>query len=248
MKKSSIFFLTLAGIFLGILIFIAGMIVGNRLPRTNDTLKTTEKSAAINPTANAKVEPPNPESIAANKAIQKNSEAKENPSPKPIAKKPKPKKPIATKPPKEKVKDPLDHPSSADVKKAPPIVADAKPEKPAKKGSKAKVDQKAKPPLTYSIGIGAFLDRVEAEKLVDDLKANNHKAYIVNAWDSRGQLWSTVRIGHFADIDQASKIALELKQKERLMTHIQGMGALGFVDNTQIFEPQIIKTASTKAE
>ena len=102
------------------------------------------------------------------------------------------------------------------------------------KGITARKDNEAKAPLIYSIGVGSFLDRKEAEELVADLKSKNHKAYILSAWDTQGISWFTVRIGHFKNLDKAKKAALELKQKERLMVSIQGMGSLGLVDIHQI--------------
>ena len=102
------------------------------------------------------------------------------------------------------------------------------------KGKTAGKDNEAKTPLIYSIEVGSFLDRKEAEELVTGLKSKNHKAYILSAWDAQGISWFTVRIGHFKNLDKALKAALELKQKERLMVSIQGMGPLGLVDIHQI--------------
>jgi hypothetical protein len=69
---------------------------------------------------------------------------------------------------------------------------------------------------------------------VADLKSKNHKAYILRAWDTQGISWFTIRIGHFKNLDTAKKAAFELKQKERLIVSIQGMGPLGLVDIHQI--------------
>lgn len=102
------------------------------------------------------------------------------------------------------------------------------------KGKKAGKENEVKTPLTYSIGVGSFLDQKEAAELVTALTIKNHKAYILRAWDPQGISWFTVRIGHFKNLDKALKAALHLKQKEGLMVSIQGMGSLGLVDTNQI--------------
>lgn len=247
MKRTSILFLTLMGIFLGILIFVTGLIVGNRLPRPVDDVASAVEPDIVKPSAQPVAETPQVESAVVAESEPQKPVVKEKTSPhkKPIAKKPKPLKPIAKKPPKEEVGDTL----LPTDDKQPTSVAKKEASKPETGKSPAiKKTKGTEVPFTYSVGLGAFLERQDAEELVADLKTKNHQAYIVNAWDSRGRLWSTVRIGHFADLDKASKTAMELKQKERLTASIQGMGSLGFVDISKIPEPEVAKTIAAKAK
>jgi cell division septation protein DedD len=244
MKKTSILFLILASIFLATLIFIAGMIVGNRLPRPAENISTAKVEATqVAPVIKPPVQPIPPEKIEPKKVAEPVSVKPEVQGKKPaeaklISKKPKHLiKSSARKTPIEEVGDSLKLSPAPEDEKILPAHTKTKT---VKSGPGKKVEEMGAP---YSIGVGKFLQRDDAEKLVAELKTKNHEAYIVNAWDGRGQLWSTVRIGHFSDLDQAAKIALELKQKERLMTYLQGMGTLGFVDISYIPEPKTAKTS-----
>jgi cell division septation protein DedD len=74
--------------------------------------------------------------------------------------------------------------------------------------------------------MGAFLDANNASRMVTQLKARGCDATVFQAVDSRGRMWSAVRIGPFKDLQAASQVAAEFKRKEGMLALVRPVDSL----------------------
>ncbi len=88
----------------------------------------------------------------------------------------------------------------------------------------------------YSVQAGAFLGREPALDLLDRLKSKQYPAYLVSAWDDKRQLWHTVRVGRFTDLETARQAAETLSRRERINAYVYGIGSLEY-DRPRAPEP-----------
>lgn len=78
----------------------------------------------------------------------------------------------------------------------------------------------------YSIQIGAFLNPKNATRLAKDLQEKGYKAKVFIATDSKYQVWHTVRIGHFKNIEAASQEARLFRQSAHLLALVRPADSL----------------------
>jgi cell division septation protein DedD len=90
----------------------------------------------------------------------------------------------------------------------------------------AKAEWNAERNSGYSVQVGAFLDRRNAEATVAKLRKKGYAPYITVVWDLSKRQWHTVRLGNFSSEDAAVKLADELRKKERMEAAVRGLGAL----------------------
>jgi cell division septation protein DedD len=67
--------------------------------------------------------------------------------------------------------------------------------------------------VQLAVQVGAFLDKANAEKLVERLKEEGYQPQIVSAGHAP-RSWSIVRVGPYHDWDQASEIAAVLTRDQ----------------------------------
>jgi cell division septation protein DedD len=106
----------------------------------------------------------------------------------------------------------------AAVKKPMPEKPEVKPDDTAEKAEPAPPEGTAeKPPegMLFSVQVGAFKDRKQAEPLLAELKGKGHEPYIFEFTDDNKQKWYALRIGDFKDEEGANKAALAFKEKEK---------------------------------
>ncbi len=78
----------------------------------------------------------------------------------------------------------------------------------------------------YTVQVGAFLDRINADILADDLKKRGYSPYVLSMWDSMKRQWHTVRLGDYNSEKEANKIAVDFSQKEQMEAAVRGVGIL----------------------
>ncbi|MDB4444034.1 AAA family ATPase [bacterium] len=69
--------------------------------------------------------------------------------------------------------------------------------------------------MLFSVQVGAFLAKRNAEKLVDDLKRKRYEPYILETPDHKNKIWYSVRIKDCAELNEAHHIAADYRDKER---------------------------------
>jgi len=74
----------------------------------------------------------------------------------------------------------------------------------------------------FSLRLGAFLEKKNAEGLVSDLKTKGYKPYIFEATDAKNRTWHAVHLSDHANLDAAAKAAADFRDKEKtaiIITH-----------------------------
>ncbi len=91
------------------------------------------------------------------------------------------------------------------------------------------VDESAKAPKplgSYTVQVGAFLEKTNAEVMLQDLRKKGYTPYIHTIWDDMKRQWHTVRLGNYEDQEAATKSAADFTKKERMPTSVRGVGVL----------------------
>ncbi len=81
----------------------------------------------------------------------------------------------------------------------------------------------------YSVQVGAFLNRENAEKFAEKLKGLGYPAYVFLYNDSKGNAWSAVRAGDFFDPDAANNAAIEFQEKEKITAIVTRIESISMV-------------------
>jgi len=74
----------------------------------------------------------------------------------------------------------------------------------------------------FSLRLGAFLEKNNAEGLISDLKTKGYKPYIFEATDAKNRTWYAVHLSDHANLDAAAKAAADFRNKEKtaiIITH-----------------------------
>jgi len=72
----------------------------------------------------------------------------------------------------------------------------------------------------YTIQVMAISDRARAFYIRDSLKSKGYPAYVVTTTDPDDKVTYKVRIGRFANREEAQKIAQQVREREKLVTWI----------------------------
>ena len=129
----------------------------------------------------------------------------------------------------------LEKPSSAPAPKAAPKesqqasapnAAESKPPEAAGDKQPAAKDAAAdKDKSTFSLQLGAFQTETNARKLRDTLRAKGYPVFLFRVQDGNGNLWNTVRMGHYADPKEASHAAAKVTSKEQISAWVRPSNA-----------------------
>ncbi|MDA8100322.1 MAG: SPOR domain-containing protein [Nitrospiraceae bacterium] len=108
-------------------------------------------------------------------------------------------------------------------KKEEPKAAPAKPSKPQPAAQTAKAEpapKGASSKLRYTIQVGSYPDRAQAEEEVRGMKRRGYAAVLAATNIAGKGIWYRVRVGSFASRPPAEKLAQELKSKEGISAFI----------------------------
>lgn len=72
----------------------------------------------------------------------------------------------------------------------------------------------------YSIQVGSFQDKSEADLLVDELNNNGYPAYLIKSTIPQKGVWYRVRVGYFQTRKEAEKFSSEIKKREKLPNYV----------------------------
>jgi hypothetical protein len=80
--------------------------------------------------------------------------------------------------------------------------------------------------LSFSVQVGAFLSRKNAEKLEALLKKRGYNAHLLPLNDFKKRAWFTVRIGSYATFAEAQEKATAFAEKENMMATVRPFDSL----------------------
>jgi cell division septation protein DedD len=229
--KKSVFLIAVGCIAIGVLLFVAGFILGLDRGVSEARLQLEkEYSAKATTGANPKVSPqtdkPEPApTVALNTAP---ALATEKASPSETAEQGKPAQviPVAAK------SEPPASATSVPQAASPAQIANAQPSaEPTKKPSQpAEAEQATSAPSEgqasddqtgFSLQLGAFQSEENARRFKNNLNARGYSAFVFHTSDTGGRVWHTVRLGHFKDIKGASRAAMTFTSKEQMPAFIR---------------------------
>ncbi len=78
----------------------------------------------------------------------------------------------------------------------------------------------------FSVQVGAFLSRKNAEKLTNLLKEKGYAARLLPMTDYRKRVWHAVRIGDYATHQEARENAAAFSAKEKMAAIVRPIDAL----------------------
>jgi len=81
----------------------------------------------------------------------------------------------------------------------------------------------------YSVQVGAFLKKENADKFAEKLKGRGYPAYVFHYTDSAGNAWNAVRSGDFRDLATAREAAADFEEKEIITTIVTRIDAISMV-------------------
>jgi hypothetical protein len=87
--------------------------------------------------------------------------------------------------------------------------------------------------MLFSVQVGAFLAKGNAENLVDDLKRKGYEPYILEMPDHKNKIWYSVRIKDCAELNEAKHIATDYRDKERKPAFVTMIDSLDPVSSSQ---------------
>ena len=111
-----------------------------------------------------------------------------------------------------------------ETKEAPATAAEGKSN--AAPGSSAKeADIKDQEKPAFSLQLGAFQTENNAIKLSDNFKSKGYPVFLFRVLDADGHLWHTVRMGHYADMKEATQAAAKMTSKEQISVWVRPSNA-----------------------
>src|SRR5579884_2922472 len=78
---------------------------------------------------------------------------------------------------------------------------------------------------TFSLQLGAFQTEVNAIKLKDNLKSKGYPVFLFRVADNNGNLWITVRMGHYGDMKEATQASAKITSKEQITAWVRPSNA-----------------------
>jgi len=104
-------------------------------------------------------------------------------------------------------------------------VADSKSSEAGNDNSQPAKDAPDKDKSTFSLQLGAFQTEANALKLRNTLRAKGFPVFLFRVQDSNGNLWNTVRMGHYADMKEASHAAAKMTSQEQISAWVRPSNA-----------------------
>ena len=100
-----------------------------------------------------------------------------------------------------------------------------KPENTAQETAKTEDIQPGKTPKRgYTLQVGAFADKAQAEKAVSEYRSKGFSAYTVQVENSKGETWNLVKVGKYSSIEQAWSQAALFKRSLGKEAYVEALG------------------------
>lgn len=79
---------------------------------------------------------------------------------------------------------------------------------------------------TFTVQVGVFLEQIEASRLLKEMERKGYAPNFFADRDSEDRQWYAVRIGAYADKDQAANAAANFSKQERIKAVVRPLGSL----------------------
>jgi cell division protein FtsN len=96
-----------------------------------------------------------------------------------------------------------------------------------------KIIQEAEPPAaesterpTFSVQIGVFAKENDANQLVRQLQNKGYAPFVLTANDDGSRVWYAVRVGAFTNWTEATQAASDFTKQEKIQTMVRPLGSL----------------------
>jgi cell division septation protein DedD len=76
----------------------------------------------------------------------------------------------------------------------------------------------------YTLQVGAFADKADAEKAVNEYRSKGFSAYTVEVENSKGEQWNLVKIGKYASLEEAWSQSSLFKRTEGKDAYVEVVG------------------------
>ena len=80
--------------------------------------------------------------------------------------------------------------------------------------------------LSFSVQVGAFLSRSNAEKLAASMREKGYPAHMLPMLDCTNKSWYTVRLGSYSSLQEAKKEACAFSDKEKIAATVRPVDSL----------------------
>lgn len=210
LDKKAVIALVAGSVAIGILLFVAGLIIGRQWPATEST--ATASAAPANERAALPTEPVLNEEASAPPASAAPKTAKPPlPSPK-----------QATETPMDQSVEPTPVAAPGEV---PPvkIISEAEPESVAANGNPQPA---AAEPDYVTVQVGVFLEEKEAGNLLQQMERKGYRPTFFSGRDAEARQWYAVRIGVYSDRQQAANAAANFTKQERMKAVVRPVESL----------------------
>lgn len=122
----------------------------------------------------------------------------------------------------------LDQPANTQTGESPPVGVSekTKQEAAASPGVSSATDNASANSPIFTVQVGAFLKQDEASSLLKDLERKGYAPSFFADRDSENRQWYVVRIGAYADKDQAGNAAASFTKQEKIKAIVRPLGSL----------------------
>lgn len=194
-EKKSVILIAIGCVAIGVLLFFAGYIVGLDQGQNQSVVQASSAAAK-----------PGPSKETATPEKEKSAAEKETPAP--------------AEEPKKAAPEKSQEPAAASAESKPAAApADAKP------AAAKEEDAKDKDKPAFSVQLGAFQTEENAVKLRDTLKTKGYSVFLFRVMDADGNVWHTVRTGHYSDTKEAAREAVKINRKEQISAWVRPANA-----------------------
>ncbi|GEM_PF-1743619 len=81
-----------------------------------------------------------------------------------------------------------------------------------------------KPGRGYTLQVGAYADKAQAEKVVNNYRSKGFSAYTVQVENTRGEKWNLVKVGKYSSIEQAWSQSAAFKRSVGEDAYVESLG------------------------
>ncbi|HEU4432066.1 MAG TPA: SPOR domain-containing protein [Pyrinomonadaceae bacterium] len=208
LSKTASISLIAGSVFISVLLFGAGLVVGSQwLVSSSTSSETTAK--------NEEPDVPTEPVLKEEKPLAPKSPAAPNMSaPAAPAKAPAAQQPAATFAAADIAEAAAAPPANGEVK----IIQEA--------GADAATDQASSEPDYVTVQIGVFRDEKEADRLLKEVERKGYAPSFFSGRDAEARQWYAVRIGAYSDKHQASNAAANFTKQEKMKAVVRPLGSL----------------------
>ena len=79
---------------------------------------------------------------------------------------------------------------------------------------------------SFSIQVGVFLDEKDANQLVSQLQSKGYTPFVLATNDDESRMWYAVRVGTYTDRTEAARAASNIATQEKIKTYVRPTGSL----------------------